>query len=105
MPQVNFARNTEQANYVHKIYNMNDVLKSFKKMRMHKKIKSPKYSSGCSSSSAAAAAYSSSSYRNNIHNNQDLIDHQTQELMKILKLLKKHVKKQISFNKKTKLLI
>lgn len=84
------------------VNDMNEVLKSFKKMRMNKKTKLPtthknsSTSSGASTSDAAVVA-------NKIAPTTP-IDQQTKDLKKILKLFKKHVKKQIIF-KKTKFVI
>lgn len=77
--------------------NMNDILKSFKKMRMNKKIKTFPNSNTNSSGSSSSSHTKTSNF-------SPPLDQQTKDLKKILKLLKKHVKKQIIL-KKTKILI
>lgn len=85
---------------------MNEVLKSFKKMRMHKKTKSPPKSTSPSHTSthsnSSAASTSSASTVHKVPN--VVLDQPTKDLKKILKLFKKHVRKQLIL-KKTKLLI
>lgn len=83
------------------LINMNDILKSFKKMRMNNKIKTTTTNSQTLSTHFKAH---NSSCLNPTSSFSPPMDQPTKDLKKILKLLKKHVKKQIIL-KKPKILI
>lgn len=93
------------------IDDMNEILKLFKKMRMNNKKTKPTNSSATHPHQHPKTIPSPNSHKTTAHTVQSLknspqieLDQQTKDLKKILKLFKKHVKKQIIF-KKTKFVI
>lgn len=88
------------------LLNMNEILYSFNKMNMNKKVRttatSTTVTNSCNSKKTCHILHTPTIPIANAQN--QLVDPKAKDLKKFLKLLKKHVKKQIIL-KKTKILV